>query len=137
MARAVIGGLITSTLLTLVVVPVVYTYLDDFGTWFGAYAKRWFGEPEQGGAPHATDAPGGHPRRPGAARPRAPARPAPHGADGGMRRPRRGGRARLQAPRPRFFAPRARPLHPKRTRRAPWTRTGSMVPAIPYERNDS
>jgi HAE1 family hydrophobic/amphiphilic exporter-1 len=29
MARAVIGGLITSTLLTLVVVPVVYTVLDD------------------------------------------------------------------------------------------------------------
>jgi HAE1 family hydrophobic/amphiphilic exporter-1 len=29
MARAVIGGLITSTLLTLVVVPVVYTLLDD------------------------------------------------------------------------------------------------------------
>ena len=28
MARAVIGGLITSTLLTLVVVPVVYSYLD-------------------------------------------------------------------------------------------------------------
>ncbi len=33
MARAVIGGLITSTLLTLVVVPVVYTLLDDAGTW--------------------------------------------------------------------------------------------------------
>jgi HAE1 family hydrophobic/amphiphilic exporter-1 len=31
MARAVIGGLITSTLLTLLVVPVVYTYLDDLG----------------------------------------------------------------------------------------------------------
>ncbi len=29
MARAVIGGLITSTLLTLTVAPVVYTYLDD------------------------------------------------------------------------------------------------------------
>ena len=29
MARAVIGGLITSTLLTLFVVPVVYTMLDD------------------------------------------------------------------------------------------------------------
>src|SRR5262249_19703524 len=29
MARAVIGGLITSTLLTLFVVPVVYTLLDD------------------------------------------------------------------------------------------------------------
>jgi len=29
MAHAIIGGVITSTLLTLVVVPVVYTYLDD------------------------------------------------------------------------------------------------------------
>jgi HAE1 family hydrophobic/amphiphilic exporter-1 len=39
MARAVIGGLITSTLLTLIAVPVVYTYLDDWGTkllaWWG------------------------------------------------------------------------------------------------------
>jgi HAE1 family hydrophobic/amphiphilic exporter-1 len=33
MARAVIGGLITSTLLTLVVVPVAYTYFDDLGSW--------------------------------------------------------------------------------------------------------
>ena len=33
MARAVIGGLITSTMLTLIVVPVVYTYMDDMGTW--------------------------------------------------------------------------------------------------------
>jgi hydrophobic/amphiphilic exporter-1 (mainly G- bacteria), HAE1 family len=31
MARAVIGGLLTSTLLTLVVVPVVYTLLEDLG----------------------------------------------------------------------------------------------------------
>jgi HAE1 family hydrophobic/amphiphilic exporter-1 len=38
MARAVIGGLITSTLLTLVVVPVVYTYLDDVA----AKMKRWW-----------------------------------------------------------------------------------------------
>ena len=30
MARAVIGGLITSTLLTLVMVPVVYTFFDDW-----------------------------------------------------------------------------------------------------------
>ena len=33
MARAVIGGLITSTLLTLIVIPVAYTYLDDIGNW--------------------------------------------------------------------------------------------------------
>jgi hydrophobic/amphiphilic exporter-1 (mainly G- bacteria), HAE1 family len=32
MARALIGGLITSTLLTLIVVPVVYTYLDDLSS---------------------------------------------------------------------------------------------------------
>jgi hydrophobic/amphiphilic exporter-1 (mainly G- bacteria), HAE1 family len=31
MGRAVIGGIITSTLLTLVVVPVLYTYLDTWG----------------------------------------------------------------------------------------------------------
>ena len=45
MAHAVIGGLITSTLLTLVVVPVVYTYLDDFGAWVGARVKRWTSAP--------------------------------------------------------------------------------------------
>jgi len=38
MARAVIGGLITSTLLTLIVVPVVYTYADDLGVYV---ARRW------------------------------------------------------------------------------------------------
>jgi hydrophobic/amphiphilic exporter-1 (mainly G- bacteria), HAE1 family len=38
MARAVIGGLITSTLLTLVAVPVVYTILDDVGSGF---VKWW------------------------------------------------------------------------------------------------
>jgi HAE1 family hydrophobic/amphiphilic exporter-1 len=32
MARAVIGGLITSTMLTLLVVPVVYTLLDDLSS---------------------------------------------------------------------------------------------------------
>jgi HAE1 family hydrophobic/amphiphilic exporter-1 len=30
MARAAIGGIISSTLLTLVVVPVVYTLIEDF-----------------------------------------------------------------------------------------------------------
>ncbi len=38
MAHAVIGGLISSTLLTLVVVPVVLTYIDSFGQW----ASRMF-----------------------------------------------------------------------------------------------
>jgi HAE1 family hydrophobic/amphiphilic exporter-1 len=36
MGQAVIGGIITSSLLTLVVVPVIYSYLDDFAHW----AKR-------------------------------------------------------------------------------------------------
>jgi len=40
MARAVIGGLITSTLLTLFVVPVVYTLLDDAAAWFGDRRRR-------------------------------------------------------------------------------------------------
>ncbi len=40
MARAVIGGLITSTLLTLVVVPVVYTFLDDLGRLFARWWHR-------------------------------------------------------------------------------------------------
>ncbi|MEY2780399.1 MAG: hypothetical protein RL307_103 [Pseudomonadota bacterium] len=35
MGQAVIGGVITSSLLTLVVVPVVYCYLDDLSVWLG------------------------------------------------------------------------------------------------------
>ena len=33
MGQAVIGGVLTSSLLTLVVVPVVYCYMDDLGRW--------------------------------------------------------------------------------------------------------
>jgi len=33
MAHAVIGGLISSTILTLIVTPVIFTYLDDLGAW--------------------------------------------------------------------------------------------------------
>lgn len=40
MGQAVIGGIITSSLLTLVVVPVAYTYLDDLGAWV---KRKWFG----------------------------------------------------------------------------------------------
>ncbi|HEY5322549.1 MAG TPA: efflux RND transporter permease subunit, partial [Caldimonas sp.] len=42
MGQAVIGGVITSSLLTLVVVPVVYCYLDDFSRWV---KRRIFGRP--------------------------------------------------------------------------------------------
>ncbi len=33
MGQAVIGGIITSSILTLVVVPVIYTWMDDFAMW--------------------------------------------------------------------------------------------------------
>ena len=40
MARAVVGGLLTSTLLTLLVVPVMYTLMDDLGSWLKRKWKR-------------------------------------------------------------------------------------------------
>jgi len=41
MGQAVIGGVITSSLLTLVVVPVIYCYLDDLGAWArGLFASK-------------------------------------------------------------------------------------------------
>jgi HAE1 family hydrophobic/amphiphilic exporter-1 len=49
MGQAVIGGIITSSILTLVVVPVIYTWLDDLAQW----GRRRFGpatpEDEEGG----------------------------------------------------------------------------------------
>jgi len=39
MGQAVIGGVITSSLLTLVVVPVIYCWLDDLGAWARRLAK--------------------------------------------------------------------------------------------------
>ena len=51
MGQAVIGGVITSSLLTLVVVPVIYCYLDDLAVW----AKRRFGaKPARAVAPDST-----------------------------------------------------------------------------------
>ncbi len=44
MARAVVGGLLTSTMLTLLVVPVMYTYMDDLGKWL---KNRWKGRAGQ------------------------------------------------------------------------------------------
>ena len=45
MGRAIIGGVITSTLLTLIVVPVIYSYLDNWATRSKArraLKKAWF-----------------------------------------------------------------------------------------------
>ena len=42
MGQAVIGGVIASSLLTLVVVPVVYCYLDDLSVWV---KRRWARRP--------------------------------------------------------------------------------------------
>ncbi len=42
MGQAVIGGVVTSSLLTLVVVPVVYCWLDDLAVWA---RRRWRGAP--------------------------------------------------------------------------------------------
>ncbi len=39
MARAVIGGMVTSTFLTLLVVPVVYTLFDDLQNWMSRRAR--------------------------------------------------------------------------------------------------
>lgn len=56
MATAVIGGLITSTVLSLLVVPAVFTYVDDFEQWL----KRQFGRlrhhapAAEPAAPHAA-----------------------------------------------------------------------------------
>jgi hydrophobic/amphiphilic exporter-1 (mainly G- bacteria), HAE1 family len=55
MGQAVIGGVITSSLLTLVVVPVVYCYMDDLANWFRAkFAGR---RPASGGGGGAQAVP--------------------------------------------------------------------------------
>ncbi len=45
MAIAVIGGLLTSTVLSLLVIPVVFTYLDDLAQWSAAVWHRLRGRP--------------------------------------------------------------------------------------------
>jgi hypothetical protein len=54
MAIAVIGGLMTSTLLTLIVVPVIFTYIDSlqqliFGRLLKGAGVRRAQDPLQGG----------------------------------------------------------------------------------------
>ena len=50
MGQAVIGGIITSSILTLVVVPVIYTWLDDLAQW----GRRRFGSTAAEDEPDAT-----------------------------------------------------------------------------------
>ena len=56
MGQAVIGGVITSSLLTLVVVPVIYCYLDDLSSWA---RRRW----HAAGRKHAVASPTQSPTR--------------------------------------------------------------------------
>jgi hypothetical protein len=64
----VIGGLITSTFLSLLVIPAVFTYVDDVGRWFGRQLRRLHRQPaapapeartpgEEGPPPSAPSAP--------------------------------------------------------------------------------
>jgi multidrug efflux pump subunit AcrB len=65
MAIAVIGGILTSTGLTLLIVPAVFTVVDDIERWFGPRAVKLLaghGEgasPARGAAPTVPTAPGG------------------------------------------------------------------------------
>jgi multidrug efflux pump subunit AcrB len=55
MGRAIIGGVLTSTLLTLVVVPVIYTYLDRFTEWRRARKARHAARISRADAPAPGD----------------------------------------------------------------------------------
>ena len=52
MAVAVIGGLITSTVLSLLVVPAVFTYIDDIEHWIKRMLRKLRGQPTD---PHLDD----------------------------------------------------------------------------------
>jgi multidrug efflux pump subunit AcrB len=61
MAVAVIGGLITSTFLSLLVIPAVFTFVDDFaqgisGGWWRKFKGRKAGQAAAGAAPLETQA---------------------------------------------------------------------------------
>jgi hydrophobic/amphiphilic exporter-1 (mainly G- bacteria), HAE1 family len=56
MARVVIGGMITSTLLTLVVIPVVYSYIDELTDWVrAAMETRRLHDGKRDSNPHVPD----------------------------------------------------------------------------------
>jgi HAE1 family hydrophobic/amphiphilic exporter-1 len=51
LGQAVIGGVITSTVLTLLVIPTLYETLTDFRDWFAARVRRTAAVREPGAAP--------------------------------------------------------------------------------------
>jgi hypothetical protein len=55
MGIAVIGGLITSTLLTLVIVPAVFTILDDVERWVSPRIGRLLAKPGDAPTPAAAE----------------------------------------------------------------------------------
>ena len=59
MAVAVIGGLITSTVLSLLVVPAVFTYIDDIESWIGRTVRRLRGQPAVPATQAPVDTPAG------------------------------------------------------------------------------
>ncbi len=61
MAIAVIGGLLVSTVLSLVFVPAVFTVMDDLGDLFKRVFGRWVGEADEEDAVHAHEGRAGPP----------------------------------------------------------------------------
>ncbi|MGK2962962.1 MAG: efflux RND transporter permease subunit, partial [Gemmatimonadaceae bacterium] len=76
MARAVIGGLITSTMLTLLVVPVMSTVLEDFVAWMRTHVPAALRRIRGGRGGGKPDKPASEPPRPRAPQPR-PTAPEP------------------------------------------------------------
>jgi HAE1 family hydrophobic/amphiphilic exporter-1 len=56
LGRAVIGGVIASTVLTLLIIPTVYEIMDEWRTWLIARAKRSFRSPARVGHSAQPDA---------------------------------------------------------------------------------
>ena len=55
LAIVVIGGLITSTFLSLLVIPAVFTYVDDLAQWFGRRLHRHAATPGATPLPRAPE----------------------------------------------------------------------------------